>query len=86
VILINKSLGSARVVSVAVAGGAGRAVLELLHAPRASAKSQVTLGGRAYGSRSGVLEGHATNVSVSPTDGRYVVRVPAASAVMLTVG
>jgi hypothetical protein len=86
VVLINKSLRSPRVVSVAVAGRAGRATLELLQAPSPSAKSQVTLGGQTYGSSSGVLEGHATSISVNPAGGRYVIRVPAASALMMTVG
>jgi hypothetical protein len=47
----------------------------------------VELGGRSFGAQNdtGRLPGSARTISVSPTKGRYVVRLPAASAALLTL-
>ena len=85
VILINKSQDRHRIVTLRIDGASGPATLERLEAPSASAKADVTLDGRRIGAERGVLVGRPATVSVAPHGGRYVVRMPAASAAMLTL-
>jgi len=87
VVLINDSLHRPRYVAVSVPGTAGPAPLERLRAPSVSAKDGVTLGGRSFAAQTttGVLTGRALNYAVAPANGQYVVRLPAASAAMLTL-
>jgi hypothetical protein len=65
----------------------GTATLERLQAPSLSASTQVTLGGRSFGSPSdsGLLTGQPQRTPLTPTHGRYVVNLPAASAALLTL-
>jgi hypothetical protein len=85
VVLINKSQDRHRIVTLRIDGASGPATLERLEAPSASAKADVTLDGRRIGAERGVLVGRPATVSVAPHGGRYVVRMPAASAAMLTL-
>ena len=78
---------AARVVDVRARGAAGRGTLELLTAPSLRARTGVTLGGQSYGksTTTGLLAGAPEPRAVVPTSGEYVLRVPPASAAMLTV-
>ena len=70
-----------------VASAKGTGTLERLEAPSITARSGVTLGGQSFGGATytGKLTGSSTVTTVPPTDGAYVVKVPAASAAMLTL-
>jgi hypothetical protein len=84
-VMINDSLTSAR--SVSVRGvSSPTAALERLTAPSAYAKQNLTLGGEYFPSRtiSGQLEGHPRLDPLRPTAGAYTVRLPPASAAMIT--
>lgn len=86
VVLINASPQRSHVVRVTVSGADGPALLQRLAGPRLSATGDVSLGGRrfAHFSRTGVLA-PARLIQVRRTRGGYVVRVPRASAALLTV-
>ncbi len=88
VVLINKDTAHARVLALRVPAVRGVAALERLQAPSVYASTGVTLGGQSFGSvtRTGVLAGRPRKLVVVPVAGRYVVRLPAASAAMLTFG
>ena len=63
------------------------AVLERLRAPSAAATDHVTLGGQTFGNETGTgeLKGTLSTVRVSSDHrGRYLIRLPASSAAMLT--
>jgi Glycosyl hydrolase family 79 C-terminal beta domain len=62
----------------------GTAVLERLEAPRLSSRTGVTLGGQSFGT-AGTLSGRPTGASVKKTSRGFVVKLPAASAAMLTI-
>ena len=84
VVLINKATSGARTVAVRATSKAS-ATLERLQARNVSAASGVTLGGRALGSTTGSLVGTPREDAVPAVSGRYVVKVPAASAATLTL-
>lgn len=86
VVLINDSTTHAESVAVRLAGGSARATLERLEAPDAHATAGVTLGGWSFGSDTptGVPRGRLRVTKLAFTAGAYVVRVPAASAAMIT--
>jgi Glycosyl hydrolase family 79 C-terminal beta domain len=89
VVLINLDTGSAHTVIVrGLSAAAGTGALERLSAPRAGSRSGVTLGGQSFGSQTttGLLTGALRTTSVSPSGGRYVVKLPAASAAILMLG
>jgi hypothetical protein len=89
VVLINEGNG-ARTVAVRLpavaASGAMPGTLERLEAPGITALGRVTLGGQTFGATTGLLVGNRESEPVAATTNGYVVRVPAASAAMLTVG
>jgi len=87
VVVINASTSRAQTVAVRVPAARGSAALERLTAQTVTATSGVTLGGQSFGAQTttGRLAGAAQSQSVTPSSGRYVVRLPAASAVMLTL-
>jgi hypothetical protein len=72
---------------VRAASAIGPAALERLEAPAVTAKSGVTLAGQSFGAQTatGLLAGAAQPTSVTQTGGEYLVRLPAASAAMLTL-
>lgn len=86
VVLINVSSSASHVVRVDVPGAAGPASLQRLTAPGLTATGRVTLGGRrfAHFSHTGVL-GAARHAVVRPTRGGYVLRLPAASAAVVSI-
>jgi hypothetical protein len=87
VVLINDALHATRSVAIRIPTAAGPAALEWLRAPSVSSTSGVTLGGQSFGAQTstGLLSGPAASYDVAPVGGRYVVRLPAASAAMLTL-
>jgi hypothetical protein len=87
VVVINKRLAGAAMVGLRIASARGVADVEQLRAPSAQATGQVTLGGQTFGpeTSTGLLAGTADERTVSPSSGAYTVRVPAASATMLTL-
>jgi Glycosyl hydrolase family 79 C-terminal beta domain len=87
VVLINDSLSNAHTVRVRAPRGAGPATLERLQAPGgAYATGGVTLAGLTFGSQTttGLLTGTPQTTHVTPGGGRYSVKLPAASAAMLS--
>ena len=87
IVLINAARTGARVVTVRVPGTAGSGTLERLTAPSATAGAGVELGGRSFGpeNATGTLPGAAHTLEVPPVNGGYIVRLPAASAALLTL-
>jgi hypothetical protein len=87
VVVINKRASQPAVVRLRIAGAHGSAAVEQLRAPSIGATSGVTLGGQTFGAATatGVLAGPASNQSLSQSTGAYLVRIPAASATMLTI-
>ncbi len=88
VVLINEDTAGSRTVTVHIAGPHGAAMLERLQARSLSARTGVTLSGQTFGTATttGTLTGHSTLAMVAHTHGAYVVKLPAASAAMLTIG
>jgi hypothetical protein len=87
VVVINKRLAQPQLLALRIAGAKGSATLEQLRAPSVRATTGVTLGGRTFGTTtaSGVLAGPVPDDTLAPSGGTYTVRVPAASATMLTL-
>ena len=87
VVLINEDTAGSHTVTLHIAGPRGAATLERLQAPGISARTGVTLGGQSFGTATttGTLAGHAALAMVPPTNGAYVVKIPRASAAMLTI-
>lgn len=87
VVVINKHLRHSEVVRLRIPSAQGTATVEQLRAPSMRATGGVTLGGQSFGSATttGLLSGKATVSALNPTRGVYAVRVPGASATMLTV-
>ena len=87
VVLINKHLAHAEYVSLRIPATRAPAAVEQLRAPSMSATSGVTLGGQTMDPQTstGALAGRAKLVTLAPRAGTYRVRLPAASATMLTL-
>lgn len=87
VVLINDYTARARTVAVRIPGVRGAATLERLTGRGITARTGVTLGGQTYGSTTttGLLAGDSTVTGVTRRGGGYVVRLPRASAAMLTL-
>ncbi len=87
VVVINKHLRHSEVVRLRIPSAQGTATVEQLRAPSMQATGGVTLGGQSFGSATttGLLSGKATVSALNPTRGGYAVRVPGASATMLTM-
>ena len=86
VVLINAALTAGHDVLVRPPFRARFAVLERLRAASAAATGGVTLGGQTFGNETGTgkLKGHVQTARVRPVHGRYLIRMPASSAAMLT--
>jgi hypothetical protein len=85
-VLIDKTAGDGRTVSVAVPSGTrGPVTVERLTAPGLSAQSSISLGGRSYGATtsSGTL-GTPVTTAAHEHAGRVVVHLPGASAALVT--
>jgi hypothetical protein len=87
VILINDSTSRAQTVALNDPGATRPAALTRLEAPSVGARAGVTLGGQRFSSQTatGRLAGRPRTIRVRPVENRYVVRLPAASAAMLTL-
>jgi hypothetical protein len=87
VVLINDDTAHSRTLAVRVDGASGAGTLERLLAPSVHATRGVTLAGEGFGSdtTTGALQGASRTAAVNPRGGEYVVRLPAASAAMLTL-
>jgi hypothetical protein len=87
VVIINKQLAKAQTLHLGIAGARGRASLEMLRAPSIHATGGVTFGGQTFGAQTstGVLAGPATHDTVTASGGSYTVKVPPATATMLTI-
>jgi hypothetical protein len=87
VVLINEDTARSRTIAVRIPGADGTATLERLEAPGVSARTGVTLGGQTYGAdtTTGAPAGGSTVASVAQTRRGYVVKLPRASAAMLTL-
>ena len=68
-------------------GVRGTGTLELLTAPSLGAGSGVTLAGQSFGASTttGLLAGAPRTFTVAPAHGAYALRVPPATAAMLTL-
>src|SRR5439155_26637632 len=88
VVLINEYTAQSRTVAVRIPGAHGAATLERLKGKGVSATTGVTLGGQTFGAQTttGTLAGRSAITSVAPSRGAYVVKLPRASAAMLTIG
>jgi hypothetical protein len=88
VVLINDNLTRARWVIVRPPIASGEAQLERLDTPGAHARKGITLGGQSVGPRTttGLLAGSPGVTLLTPVAGEYVVRLPPASAALLTLG
>jgi hypothetical protein len=86
VVLINDNLHHGRWAVVQPPAGWGRAGLERLEAPSAYARDGITLAGQSFGARTttGLLSGTPRVTRPRPSAKTYVVRLPAASAALLT--
>jgi hypothetical protein len=86
VVLINDNFSKPASVTVPLSSPAGPGTLESLRAPHIGATSGVTLGGRTFGASTstGLLPPYQLQ-PVTASGGRYSVRVPPATAIMLTV-
>jgi len=87
VVLINDKLHRGRWVVVQPPAGLRRAELERLKAPSAYARDGITLGGQSFGppTTTGLLAGSPRLDVLRASAGTYVVRLPAASAALLTL-
>ncbi len=88
IVLINDSPNRAVTLAIRPSTGAGAATLERLLAPHLRSTQDVSLAGQSFGSvtTTGMLAGTSVTASLVPVQNRYVVRLPAASAALLTVG
>lgn len=88
VVLINDNIGHPQNVTVRVPGRVRAGTLERLQAPGIRSTSGVTIGGRTFGSETttGRLSGRAHLDKLAASAGTFQVRLPAASAALLTYG
>jgi hypothetical protein len=86
VVLINDNFTKPATVNVPLSSPAGPGTLEALRAPHIGATSGVTIGGQTFGASTttGLLPPYHLQ-QVTASRGRYSVRVPPATAIMLTV-
>ena len=84
--MINVSSNQPRYIGLRVTGMARPAALSRLLAPSLAATGDVSVGGQSFGrtTSTGVLRGQPLQIAVVPVAGKYVVRLPPASAAMLT--
>ncbi|HEX4280932.1 MAG TPA: glycosyl hydrolase family protein [Solirubrobacteraceae bacterium] len=86
VVLINEGTQT-RVVRIRARAATGTGTLEYLTAPSLKARTGVKLGGQSFGASTptGLLAGAPNTSAVAPSRGEYGVRLPAASASMVTI-
>jgi hypothetical protein len=86
VMLVNDALSTPADVALRLPASTPASV-SLLRAPHVDSTSGVTLGGQSYGASTttGTLAGTAANRQLTPAHGKYSLRVPPATAALLTV-
>jgi hypothetical protein len=86
VTLINDNLSKAETVHVPLSSPGGPAAVQALRAPHVGSTSGVTLGGHSFGSATstGLLPAPVAQ-QLKSTGGGYTVRIPPATAILLTV-
>ncbi|HSC04757.1 MAG TPA: glycosyl hydrolase family 79 C-terminal domain-containing protein [Solirubrobacteraceae bacterium] len=88
VVLLNDSLTTDQTIALQSPAGTGKsAIVERLNAPGgASATSGVTLAGQSFGEETttGTLTGKFQADHLTPTDGQYLINLPASSAAMVS--
>lgn len=88
VVLLNDSLTTDQTIALRPPTGAGKtAIVERLNAPDgASATSGVTLAGQSFGetTTTGTLSGKFQDEHLQPTNGQYLIKLPASSAAMVS--
>jgi len=86
VVLINDSPDRMQAIAIRATTSAP-ATLFRLQAPALASNHRITLGGQSFGSRTdtGLLAGTPLTRSINPTNGDYLIHVPAASAAVLTL-
>ena len=83
VTLINDDLKHSRTVAIAAPRGAAtQATLLTLNAPSASARTGTKIAGQTFNA-AGQLTGPERTQTVAPTNGRYLIKLPPASAALL---
>lgn len=87
VTLINKHLRRTETVHLQVPARYASANVEQLRAPSVGARDRITLGGQSFGpdTTTGRLTGPSQTPTLLPAKGTYVVRLPPASATLLTL-
>jgi Glycosyl hydrolase family 79 C-terminal beta domain len=85
VVLINEYTEQSRTVTVRIPGARGPATLERLRGKGITATTGTTLGGQTFGAATGTLSGHSAIATLAPGHGGYSVKLPRASAAMLTI-
>lgn len=85
--LINDRLSGPQTIRLRIPSPGGPAVVEQLRSPSVHATTRVSLGGQTFGdaTTTGVLAGAQTPVELGAVRGVYAVRLPAASATLLTL-
>jgi hypothetical protein len=88
VVLLNDSLTTDQTIALQPPTGAGKtAIVERLNAPGgATATSGITLAGQSFGEETttGTLTGKFQADHLTPTDGQYLIKLPASSAAMVS--
>lgn len=87
VVLINDAVRRAMTVAVRAPVAVRAATIERLRAPGVRAKRGVTIGGQAFGvnTTTGTLTGRTRISALTPIHHRFVVRLPTASATLVTL-
>lgn len=88
VVAINESSRQAVVTAVRAPSARTTATAQMLRAPRIGARSGVTLGGQTFGTTTttGTLTGTVHDEPITAVDHRFLLRLPPASATLLTIG
>ena len=83
--LINDDVRHSHTIAIKARGNATTATLVRLTAPSAQARTGVSISGLTLGkaTTTGRATGRQRLYTITPTNGEYVVRVPAASAALL---
>jgi hypothetical protein len=87
VVLINQSRQASKYISLRIPGARAAAGLTWLRAPSIAANGGIMLGGQSFGAatRTGRLTGNQQRIDVASINDTYVVKLPPASAAMLTL-
>jgi hypothetical protein len=88
VVLINDSLSHFVTTAVRPPRAASDATAERLRAPRVRARAGITIAGQAFGTSTATatLAGAVRQQALTAVQGRFVVRLPPASATLVTIG